>query len=176
MAEARLWLGEKTVMELDPITGGWFLKVQIDSAVATPVSVSENWRIGNYFDAGTGSNKLFTVPADEMWEILWVWAEFKTTGTAQTNRQLEIQLIDKYSDIMGAYQTSIVQADALTYNYLFGIAMPDLLSLRDTNYLITPLPAGMFLDEYQSIRIWDNNLVGGLDWLVIHMQYAYKPI
>jgi hypothetical protein len=177
MAEARLWLGEKTVMELDPVTGGWFLKVQIDGTSVTPIGISENWRVALYPEETiTGSNKLITVPAGQEWQILSMWVEYTSTGTAG-NRQLSIQVLDNASDIIGVWQPSIVQATNLTYNYYFGIAMPDLLGLRDSVYMITPLPAGLILSAGQQIRVWDNKSINsGGDRVVLQMTYAWRSI
>jgi hypothetical protein len=183
MAEARLWLGEKTVMELDPVTGGWFLKVQIDgsSLVTFPTGtnqmISESWRVALYPEETiTGSNKLITVPAGQEWQILSIWVEYTSTGTVG-NRQLSIQVLDNAADIIGVWQPSIVQATNLIYNYYFGIAMPDLLSLRDSIYMITPLPAGLILSAGQQLRVWDNKAINaGGDRVVLQMTYAWRNI
>jgi hypothetical protein len=177
MTEARLWLGEKTVMELDPVTGGWFLRVQIDGTSVTPIGISENWRSALYADETlTGSNRVLTVSAGQEWQILSIWVEYTSTGTVG-NRQLSIQVLDNAADIIGVWQPSIVQATNLTYNYYFGIAMPDLLGLRDTSYLITPLPAGLILSAGEQIRIWDNKSINaGGDRLVIQVKYAWRTV
>jgi hypothetical protein len=177
MAEARLWLGEKTVMELDPVTGGWFLKVQIDGTSVTPIGITENWRVALYPEETiTGSNKLITVPAGQEWQILSIWVEYTSTGTVG-NRQLSIQHIDNAADIIGVWQPSILQATNLTYNYYFAIAMPDLLGLRDTSYLISPLPAGLILSAGQQLRVWDNKSINsGGDRVVLQMTYAWRNV
>jgi hypothetical protein len=181
MAEARLWLGEKTVMELDPVTGGWYLVVQVNGTTTTTisglVSTSENWRVALYPEETiTGSNKLITVPAAQEWQILSIWVEYTSTGTVG-NRQLSVQVLDNAADIIGVWQPSIVQATNLTYNYYFGIAMPDLLGLRDSVYMITPLPAGLILSAGQQLRIWDNKSINtGGDRVVLQMVYGWRTV
>jgi hypothetical protein len=177
MAEARLWLGEKTVMELDPVTGGWFLKVQIDGTSVTPIGVTENWRVALYPEETiTGSNKIVTVPAGQEWQILWIWVEFSSTGTVGT-RQIGIMVMDNASDVIGRYQAGVTQIVNLTNYYLFAPALGDMIALRDTNFLTTPLPTTMLLSAGQQLRIWDNKAINaGGDQMVLQIQYAWRNV
>jgi len=200
MAEARLLLGQKMVMELDPVTGGWFLVMQSDTSEAVQItgtvtiqepltvdgfvtvtgSVSESWRVALTQDeAADDSDKIFTVPASQEWQILWVWAEFASfTGTAANPaRQLEIQLQDSAGDVIGQFQPGKTQTNGESYNYMFAPGFPDLTSFRDTSYLMTPLPPTIFLSAGQKLRIWDNNAVDAAnDDLNVQMQYAWRTV
>jgi hypothetical protein len=152
-------------------------KTQSKTGTSEPISVSESWRVALTQDETLNdSDKTFTVPASTEWQILWIWIEFTTTATVGV-RQLEVQLQDSAGDVIGAWQVGSTQIASLTYNYLLAIAMPDLAALRDSVYLLTPLPAGLFLTAGQKIRIWDNNVVdAAADDMNIQMQYAARSI
>jgi hypothetical protein len=163
--------GESLALELpDPLP--------VTAVIETnPLHTSENWRAALQADETTNdSDKTFTVPASTEWEVLSIWIELTTTATVG-NRQLEIQLQDSEGDVIGAFQVGIVQPASQIYNYLIAIAMPDLATLYDTNYLITPLPAGTFLSAGEKVRIWDNNAVdAAADDMNVQMKIAYRTV
>lgn len=121
------------------------------------------------------SDKTFTVPDNQEWEILWIYVQYTSTVTGDS-RQLEVQIIDN-GDSVAQWQTGATQAANLTYNYLFGVGIPDLLSVRSTNYLMTPLIGTPYLKDGQSIRVWDKNArdASGDDMLV-KIEYGYHDI
>jgi hypothetical protein len=134
-----------------------------------------DWRVSTIQDTGSNdSDKMFYVPSDTEWQILWAWIEY-TSSSVIGNRQLELEIQDSASSTLMAMQTGIAQSESLTYNYLLGISMPDMESPRDTNYLTTPLPAGTFLSEGQKLRVWDNKAIdSGGDDMIVRVQYAYR--
>jgi len=185
MAEARLPDGQKWVFEEDTDTLGWMPVVQVDgtvdgSTVIVSGTTSESWRVALTQDeANNDSDKTFTVPAGQEWQVLWVWVEFASfTGTAANpSRQVEIQLQDAANDVIGAWQPAQTQSNAQTRNYLFAPGLPDLLAFRDTSYLMTPIPPTLFLSAGQQIRIWDNNAVDASnDDMNIQLQYAWRSV
>jgi hypothetical protein len=141
------------------------------------VEISDTWHPSLQSDiTENDSDKLFTVPASTEWEILNIWVEFSSTATVG-NRQLEVQLQDSAGDIIGAFQVGLSQAASLLYYYLIGIGLPDLTALYDTNYLMSPLPAGLFLSAGEKIRIWDNNAIdAAADDMVVKMKIAYRTV
>jgi hypothetical protein len=136
-----------------------------------------DWRVTLTQDENTDdSDKIFTTPMGEEWQILWVWVEYTSTATAGI-RQLEIQIQDAISNVIGQFQTGVTQSEGLTYKYLFAIGVPDLTLVRDGNNITTPLPAGTFLSAGQKIRVWDNNGVdASADDMVVRMQYASRNL
>lgn len=134
-----------------------------------------DWRVTLIQDETTDdSDKTFTVPTITEWQILWIWVEYTSSSTEGT-RQLEIQLQDSGSNVIAQFQTGVTQTKELTYKYLFGIGVPDLVTPRDGSNITTPLPAGTFLSEGQKLRVWDNNAVDTSgDDMVVRLQYASR--
>lgn len=141
------------------------------------LNTSEVWRVSLQVDENANdSDKTFTVPASTEWQILWIWIELATTATVG-NRQMEIELQDSASDIIGEIVCDIVQAASLTRVYLFAPGMGDLSAWRDSVWLSCPIPNGLFLSAGQTIRIYDNNAVdAAADDMVIQMQIASRAI
>lgn len=138
---------------------------------------ADSWRVSLTQDTNLNdSDKTFTVPVNTEWQILWVWVEYTSTGTAGT-RQLELQTQDSGSSITSQFPVGVTQSGGLTYKYLIAIGVPDLTAVRDDNNLTTPLPAGTFLSAGQKIRIWDNNAIdAAADDMTVKIQYAYRSI
>jgi hypothetical protein len=153
------------VLSWNAATGSWVAYRPID------------WRITLTQDTNTDdSDKIFTVPENYEWQILWIWVEYTSSGTAGA-RQLEIQIQDASSNTIAQFQAGVTQNEGLTYKYLFGIGVPDLTTMRDTDNVTTPLPAATFLSEGQKIRIWDNNTLDPTaDDMIIRMQYASRNL
>lgn len=120
------------------------------------------------------SDKSFTVTANQVWQILWIWVELTTTATVG-DRQLVVQLQDNAADVIGEVRVGSVQAASLTRNYMFAPALADLTSFRDTDYLMTPFPPTIILPESYIIRVYDNNAVdAAADDMVVQMGYGWK--
>lgn len=153
------------VLTWDSTSGSWVAYRAVD------------WRVTLTQNEDTNdSDKTFTTPDNTEWQILWVWAEYTSTSVAG-NRQLEIQLQDSGSNVIGQFQTGLTQAEDLTYKYLFAIGVPDLTTPRDTTNVTTPLPAGTFLSAGQKIRIWDNNSIDTSgDDMIVRIQYASRNL
>ena len=153
------------VLSWNASTGSWVAYRPVD------------WRVTLTQDTNTDdSDKIFTVPESYEWQILWVWVEYTSTATGGT-RQLEIQIQDASSNVIGQFQTGVTQSGGPTYKYLFGIGVPDLTTVRDDNNVTTPLGAATFLSAGQKIRIWDNNTVdASADDMVVRIQYASRNL
>ena len=108
------------------------------------------------------SDKEFTVTAGKEWHVMWVWVEF-TSGSVAGTRQLELQLKDGSDDVIMQLQPGATQAASLTRNYLFAPGMADLVSFRDTSYLMTPIPPTLILPASYDIRVWDNNAIAAAE-------------
>jgi len=143
----------------------------------SPVPTSENWRVALIQDeALNSSNKLFTVPSNQEWQILWIWAEF-TTSTGIGTRQMSIQVLDNEMDIISRYQAGVTQATTLIRNYLIAPTVPDMLAFRDTDCLTTPIPPTMVLASGQKLRVWDNKAFDPFhDTINAQLQYAWRLV
>lgn len=120
----------------------------------------------------TGST--FTVPTGKRWIINTVWVEF-TSSAGVGNRQVEVS-VNSASDLFSAVRAGAVQAASLTRYYLFATGVSDLTSFRDTDFLMTPLPAPLEMDPGEILIVKDKGPSGtaideGVDDMVIHVRY-----
>jgi len=132
-----------------------------------------------YFSEETlnDSDKSFTVPADTEWQILSLWVELTTTGTAG-DRQLVIQTQDGSADVTGEpIRVGVTQAASLTYKYMLGPALADLTALRDTDWLMSPIPPTLILPAAHVLRVYDNNAVdAAADDMIVHGYRAVRSV
>lgn len=149
----------------------------VEISTTNPMPISDTWRSDLQSDeTANDSDKTFTVPADTEWQILWIWVEFTSTGTAGA-RQLVVQLQDSGSDVIGEVRVGTTQAASLTYNYMIASSLADLTALRDTDWLMTPFPPTTVLEAGDKIRIYDNNAVdAAADDMVIQMGIATRGV
>jgi len=148
-----------------------------DVAAANPVPVVDVWTVALVSDeAVDDSDKTLTVTAAQLWHLLWIWVELTTTATVG-NRQIVIELQDTANDVIFQVRAGVTQAASLTYYYCFAPSMADLTAVRDTDYLMTPLPPTVLLPAAFQIRVYDNNAVAvAADDLIIQAQYAWKAV
>lgn len=168
--------------ELDPVvivdTLDGAANMQIggsDVSDANPVPTDDIWTVSLASDEGLNdSDKTITVPANQLWHILWVWVELTTT-VAVGDRQIVVELRDNANDVIAQFRAGAVQAASLTRYYCFAPSMADLTAFRDTDYLMTPLPPTILLPAAFQIRMYDNNAVAAAaDDMVVQVQYAWK--
>jgi hypothetical protein len=99
------------------------------------------------------SDKTFTVPTGEQWEVLWVYVLLATTATAG-NRRLGIRIVDASANTIGEVRAGGDQAASLTVNY-----QADALAIRDTaatgGVMHMPLIPGLVLPAGFGIRVFD---------------------
>ncbi len=132
-----------------------------------PFSISE--------ETANDSDKTFAVPAGYEYHFLSIRVELTTTATAG-NRQIAIQALDPAADVLDEIRPGLVQAASLTYNYTFSPPCADLTEIRDTDYLMTPLPIWVFTPGY-SIRVYDNNAVAAAaDDMQVHILLARRVV
>jgi len=122
------------------------------------------------------SDKSFTVTADQVWQILSIRVELTTTATVG-DRQIEIRFQDALPDIIFSIKAGVVQAASLAYNYNFAPSMADLLAVRDTDWLMVPMPPTMIFPAGYVIRIYDNaGIDSAADDMIIQIAYAWRPL
>lgn len=153
---------------IDPDTG------ERIGGTLTPVRVKDIWTLANLEDEiANNSNKHFTVPAGQEWQILWVYVSYVSAANAG-NRQLEVQWRNATDVVIGAVVAGAVQAASLTRRYMFAPALADLVGFRDTDYLMTPLPPTLFLSAGEDLRVWTNAVFDPTDDMSVYIKYAYR--
>jgi len=149
---------------------------EVDIAAGGTVSVIDPWTITLQSDVTLAdSDKVFTVPAGYLWQVLWAWVELTTTATVG-DRQLEVDFRSA-SDVIGQVRPNAVQAASLLRNYMIGPAIANQAAFYDTDHLQTPLPPTVFLPAGYSVRVFDNNAVDAAgDNMIVHMMVAQKAV
>mgnify|MGYP001080713089 CR=1 FL=1 len=133
---------------IDPTTG------EISST--GEVAISEVWRLRTVSSTSADdSDKTFTVPDDQEWQILWVYIQYTSTATVG-NRQLTLRALSDGGTTLMQVKAGIVQAASLTRYYTFAPSLADLTAFRDTSYLMTPLMPTFFLSAGQQLQILDS--------------------
>jgi len=148
------------------------------SPIPVYVPIANDWAVEYASDeTANDSDKSFTVPASTEWQILTIWVELTTTGTAG-NRQLVIETQDGSADVTGQpMRAGVTQAASLTYYYQFGPALADLTALRDTDWLMSPIPPTLLLPAGHVLRIYDNNAVdAAADDMIVHIYRAARTV
>ena len=126
-------------------------------------------------ESANDSDKSFTVPANTEWLVKSIWVELITTATVG-DRQLEIQIQDDSSDVIGSIRAGVVQGASLTRNYLFALGIADLTSFRDTDLMMTPIPE-LWLPAGYVVKVFDNNAVdAAADDMVVQVRYASRAV
>lgn len=140
-----------------------------------PLPAKDTWQLVNLVsETLNDSNKHFTVPVGQIYQILYVYVVLASTATAG-NRQLEVQLRSTTDVVIGAVVAGATQAASLTRRYFFGPALADLTGFRDTNYLMSPLPPTTFLSAGEDVRIWDNaSIDANADDMSIYIKAARR--
>lgn len=114
------------------------------------------------------SDKSFTVPANRVWELKWVWVELISSGDVG-NRQLTLQIQDNTGDVIATLKSGAVQAASVTCNYLFAPGVADLTAFRDTAFMTNPMPEFMLPQNY-IVRVFDGAAIAAAaDDMVVHM-------
>ena len=86
----------------------------------------------------------FTVPVREVWHVLSVWVEYTASDTAAT-RQIRLVVQDDTDDIMLEIAPGVTVTASQQRDFLFAPGAPDLTAARDTDLIMTPLPAALIL-------------------------------
>jgi len=151
--------------------------VLVEAPRASPVATCDTWRISLIEDESLNdSDKTFVVPADTEYQILWVCVEYASSADAG-NRQLVVQTQDYAGDVIGEVRVGVTQAASLTYKYMLAAALADLTAIRDSNWLMTPLPAGFLLQAGDRVRVYDNKgIAPAADDMIVHIQIASRTV
>lgn len=115
-------------------------------------------RIDSKYDAtANDSDKSWTVPDGEVWEILYIHGILDSTATVG-NREFRIDIADADSQVILSIHPGAVQTAGNTYHYL---GMQGVY--RETSFVLDemhiPIADDLFLAPGWSIRIFDVNAV-----------------
>jgi hypothetical protein len=102
--------------------------------------------------AADDSDKTFTVPAGQNYEVLGIFVTLATSADVG-NRNMQVTFGDG-TNVIYAVPAGAVQAASVTRYYSFSPEMPDLTSMRATSYLMTPIPRFILPAAY-TIRVYD---------------------
>ena len=100
------------------------------------------------------SDKTITVTAGFQWDIQTIFIEYTSDANAGA-RQISVQIQDDSANVLFEIPAGTTQTDTLVRNYLYGSNLPDLTSFRNTDQLLTPLPAKLILPSAYVIRVYD---------------------
>jgi hypothetical protein len=106
-------------------------------------------------ETANDSDKSFTVPANEEWELTGVWVELISTATAG-DRQVTVEIQDSSNDVIAQIQAGAVQAASLTRYYQFGKGMDTLSAFTGDagDWISVSLPHMPLLAGW-IVRVWD---------------------
>ena len=113
-------------------------------------------------------DKILTVDANEIWEILWIYLELTSSATVG-NRMLRFSIRDDSNDIIWSEKTGIDQPANQTYTYILAPGQQrNITNANNISYY--NLPATTLLPAAYNIRLFENNSIDGDDdGLIIHM-------
>ena len=100
------------------------------------------------------SDKTFTIPSTEIWQILYIRCELDTSATGG-DRKLVIHVRDDDDDILYSIRPHVSQANVGGRNYNFAPGNP-LETDFYLNEILTPIPNLLFLLPSYSLRIYDS--------------------
>ena len=140
-----------------------------------PLTIVDGWEIETLaLEGANDSDKHVTVPANTLYQVLWVWVELTTSATVG-NRQVAVEIQDAAADVIGQVRVGQVQAASLTRYYMLAPALADHLAFRDTDYLMTPMPSTLILGPQQVLRVFDQNIIDvNADDMVVQIQIASR--
>jgi len=114
------------------------------------------------------SDKIITVPADKIWEILWIHVEYISTATVG-DRIFEVLFLDDSDDVIFRIRTSSHQAASLSRIYEVSQNGQE-PAFTDTNRQMIPIPTKSLLPAGYKLRIWDSAAIdAAADDMIIKM-------
>lgn len=110
-----------------------------------------DWRPSR-IDGSTTMNNIheFVVPDQERWHIMSIWGSYTTSNAGAGVRQMRVAVYTDTavaaSDCFFEVRPGLTQDSELTYFYNFFPGAPDITSVRDSDYVSTPIPATLVLN------------------------------
>jgi len=130
-----------------------YRQLQVDSAAR--MKVTETWNSTMQESSADAINATInTVSSGEDWHIMWAWVEYLSDANAG-NRQIVMQVRDSGDSLVMEIIPGVTQAASLTYKYMFAPGLSDMTAVRDTDYIMTPIPPTLIIPEFYDINIYD---------------------
>ena len=143
-----------------PLLGDWDYRSREDISTYTS-------------DDGITSGR-FTVPDREIWQVLWVWAELAAAVGIITERKLRMIVQDASADVM--FEIAPAAEEDASRDFLFAHGLPDLGGARDSDLIMTPIPAGLILYPGWAVVVQaiadTSDTDGDSDDMVLQLVYA----
>jgi len=114
------------------------------------------------------SDKTFTVPADEIWEILWIFVAFSTSSIADI-RWLKINIFDDSSVQIDSIIPGIDHSENLEIFYTFAENMPQSTAIFANDHIYHPLPKIVLPTGYQIQVVDDSGVDPTHDDMKVHI-------
>lgn len=165
-------LGEPLhVFLVDPVTG---LEISTLNVAAT---LDDGWEVVAIADTiANDSDKTFAVPVGMMYQVLWVHVSLASSATAGS-RLMAVAVRTAAGTQIFEVRCGVTQAASLTYLYTFAPSLADLTAVRDTTFVMCPLPPTLILTAGQQLRVWDQNAVdAGADDMNVYVQVARRAV
>ena len=122
-----------------------------------------------------GSVAHFNVPPREVWHILSIWAEYTASDTAAT-RALRVVVRDLADDIVMEIAPGVTVTASQQRDFLFAPGAPDLTAARDSDLIMTPLPAGLLLPPGWDISVQEQSSGDTTDSEILITQLIYASM
>lgn len=98
----------------------------------------------------------FVVPDQERWHIMSIWIKYTTSDSA-ADRVMAVAVSASTAmtdtDLFFQIRPGLVQAASKTYYYAFYPGAADITTVRDTDYVSTPIPATLVLNPGYTILV-----------------------
>ena len=148
----------------------------VDVSESNPFPITDSWAVATHEDETLNDvDKQIVCPAGREMQILWVYVVFTSDANAG-NRQIQISFHEADTTMFGEVRPGVTQAASLTYRYMFAPSLADLLAVRDTTFMMTPMPPTIILTAGQILRMYNNNPVGAGDDMLVYVQYALHRV
>ncbi len=157
------------------LAAGGGLKVEgVSGGVAMPVT--EGWTTAvASIGEGDDSDLAFTVPEGQEWMPISLYVQLTTTAKVG-NRQILVVIMDPSDAPIARMVAGAVQPASCTRTYMFGVGCADLLSFRDTSFLMTPIPPWI-IPAGHDLRVLDvANIDADGDDMVVNLIYSYRTV
>jgi len=117
----------------------------------------------------------FNVPPREAWHILSLWVEATASDTVAT-RAIRLIVRDLDDDTIMEIAPGVTYTASQQRDFLFAPGAPDLTAARDSDLIMTPIPAGMILPPGWDITIVEQSSGDTTDSDILLTQLMYASI
>jgi len=126
-------------------------------SVTNPLPVGDTWTVDTLIDrADNDIDKTWLVPDAREYQILGVYVEYNAEGPTAGNRQIVVEWRNVTNNVIGQVRVGAVLAQAAVGQFMLAPGLLDLTTVRDTDWLMTPMPLTLFLPAGYSLRVYES--------------------